>query len=137
MVSSLRERRTSNRFKVKDGLIELKPNSFFSFLDKKAPIQGWMFDMSYQGMQFLSKERPPEHGAVIQLELNLPAFDETFIAKGTVAWIRHLYSKKLYQVGVEFTNISKHSTRILENMYSDPTLRIVPRQHYNQKGRIR
>jgi c-di-GMP-binding flagellar brake protein YcgR len=106
-----KERRRESRVKEEDKVvIEILSDSKFS--SDKRIVNALTRDISPGGVRFMTNIALPENTAV-RVEIALPRRRKLIKAAGVVRWSRSVYEEELFEMGVEFTQISTEDKIIL------------------------
>jgi c-di-GMP-binding flagellar brake protein YcgR len=110
-VREARERRRDSRLSEEDKvLIELMTNG--RALAGKTIINALTRDVSPGGARLLTNMLLPV-GTLLKLEIVLSRRRRAVHATGTVRWARSVYEEELYEIGIEFTQISPDDKMLL------------------------
>ncbi len=96
-------------------IIELLSNSNPS--DQARIFSALTRDISPGGMRIMAnRELPP--GTPVRLEIALPGSSILIRGKGKISWARGVYEEKLFEMGIEFTQIPlEDKVILLEHTY--------------------
>lgn len=106
-----KERRKESRVKEEDKVvIEILANGRFS--SQKRIFNALTKDVSPGGVRVMTTLALPSDTAV-RIEIALPRRRKLIKAAGVVRWSRSVYEEELFEMGVEFTQISTEDKIIL------------------------
>jgi c-di-GMP-binding flagellar brake protein YcgR len=111
-----REKRKDSRVNEEDKVvIEVLSNSNHS--DEVRIFSALTRDISPGGMRIMAnRELTP--GTQVRLEVALPRSRKLIRGRGKISWTRSVYEEKLFEMGVEFTQIPlKDKMILLEHTY--------------------
>lgn len=106
-----KERRKDSRIKEEDKVVlELLSNSNLP-LEKKV-LNALTKDISPGGVRVMTNVNLPV-GTLLKLEIGLARRRKLIKAVGIVRWARSIYEEELFELGVEFTQISPEDKFVL------------------------
>jgi len=111
-----KERRKDSRIKEEDKVvIELLSNA--DLPEQKRVLNALTKDISPGGVRVMTNVNLPV-GTLLRLEIGLARRRKLIQAVGTVRWARSIYEEELFELGVEFTQISPEDKfALLEHTY--------------------
>jgi len=82
-------------------------------------ISGYTYDLSTGGARIYVKKNYPL-GAVVRLRIDLLRTSQSVTLDGKVIWVREEEGQDLFEIGVEFQNLTSHTIlALIKHLYGD------------------